>query len=80
MGYEQKQNDDADLRALIERLTKIDHDFDRKRQEIRNAAQVDTEQFKNIIKNNDKHHKKSTLYKKGDLVFVRVLQSKPGIN
>lgn len=81
LGYDQRQKSDNELRELIDRLTQLDIDFERERTESRNAAQIVNRAVQEYNKKKyDKRHKKPTRYKEGDLVLVRILQHKPGIN
>lgn len=81
LGYDQRQNYDNELKALIERLTEIDVDIERERTEIRDSAQIVNRALQDYNKTQyDKRHKKPTKYKKGDLVLIKVLQYKPGTN
>lgn len=40
LGYDQRQNSDSKLEALIECLASIDTDIEREREEIRDSAKI----------------------------------------
>jgi len=66
---------------LIDRLTEVDTDIEKERIELRDSAMIINRSVQEYNKKQyDKKHKKPMLYKEGDLVLVRILQYKPGIN
>lgn len=81
LGYDQRQNSTSELQALIERLTEVDIDIERERADARDSAKIVNRELQEYNKKAyDRRHKKPTKYKKGDLVLVKILQQKPGIN
>jgi len=81
LGYEQRHGVDSHLRSLINKLRDQPEDCEQERNEIRNQAQIVNRTLREYNKQQyDKHHKKCTLYKPGDLVLIKVLHFKPGTN
>lgn len=81
LGYDQRRKSDNELKELIDRITQVDIDYEKERTELRSAAQIANRAVQEYNKKQyDKRHKKPTQYKEGDLVLIRILQHKPGIN
>lgn len=81
LGYDQRHKTDNELCEMIKRLTKIEEEYSKEREEVRDAAQLVNRSLQKYNKTQyDKRHKKSTKYKTGDLVMVKVLHQKPGVN
>jgi len=81
LGYDCKNIQDEKLREIINSLRGVDETFCEVRQQARKLAQTVNRKMQEYNKQQyDKHHKKCTRYKEGDLVMVRVTQNKPGVN
>lgn len=81
LGYTQRKIEDTELCKYIETLTAIDKNITRNRDECRDAAQIANRALQQYNKIKfDQRHKRPSKYKEGDLILIRVLQSKPGVN
>lgn len=81
LGYDQRNHGDKNLRKYIDNLLQIDNNLSEQREEARTIASQATAKLREYNKTYyDKHHKKPTKYKAGDLVLIKDLQSKTGIS
>lgn len=81
LGYDQRDRCDNDLRALIDNLSEQEVNCETERSEARDSAQLVNRKLQEYNKRQyDKRHKRNTLYKKGDLVLIKIMQHKPGTN
>jgi len=81
LGYEQRNTTDQGLRQFIENLTVVDEDIEQERKELRDAAGIVNKAVQEYNKlQYDKRHRKPRRYEEGDLVYVKMLQYKPGTN
>jgi hypothetical protein len=81
LGYDQRNHTDRDLQWKIKALLEIDEDLDKQRATLRDCAQEANRNLQLYNKAKyDKKHKKPTLYQPGDLVMIRNMSVKPGIN
>lgn len=78
LGYDQRNHEDSDLTQLIDELTRIEKDLDKK-ENLRDAAIEATDKLKYYNKAYyDKKHKSPTKYQKGDYVLYQRLTAKTG--
>jgi len=80
-GFGQRREEDKELRAMLNKLCEIDEEYVTRRTEVqRNAQEVNRKLQEYNKLYYDKRHKKVRQYNVGDLVLVRKLQNRPGIN
>lgn len=81
LGYEQGREADEQLREFINKLREVDVDFEKERDDSRILARTVNQQLQEYNKKKyDERHRKCSVYNVGDLVMIRALQHKPGIN
>jgi len=81
LGYDQRNHTDYDLQLAIKSLQDIDQNLVGQRLAFRDNAQKVNRKLQLYNKEiYDEKHKKPTLYKEGDLVMIRDMAARPGIN
>jgi len=79
LGYDQRSHGDKNIKNYIDTLIQIDNNPSEQREEARGIAVEASNKLREYNRiYYDKHHKKPTLYKAGDLVLIRDLQAKTG--
>jgi len=79
LGYEQRNHSDKHLCQQIDRWLQIEIDIEKEREVAKDTAlQANDKLRKYNQEYYDRKHKKPSVYKTGDLVLVRNLQSKTG--
>ncbi|KYN15701.1 hypothetical protein ALC57_12071 [Trachymyrmex cornetzi] len=72
LGYDQRNNSDANLIKLLNEIANIDKDFSLEREKSRELALNIASKIKSYNKSYyDKHHHKPLSYKSGDFVMIR---------
>lgn len=78
-GYDQRNHCDSNLTNSVQKLTKIELDFEDQRNKARNIALEATTKIKEYNKTYyDERYTKPTMYKSGDFVLIRDSILKPG--
>ncbi|KYQ51840.1 hypothetical protein ALC60_09041 [Trachymyrmex zeteki] len=81
VGYDLRGRSDSSLAEFVKKITQIDSDLEKQRAINREAAVEATRQLQSYNKQYyDRKHRRSTLYKKGNLVFMKDNRPKPGVN
>lgn len=81
LGYHQRKHSDSELCDFIDKLTEVDKDLFEKRIVVRDCAKIANQTLQEYNKSYyDKKYKKPSMYKVGDLVMIRSLTAKPGLN
>jgi hypothetical protein len=81
LGYEQNRKSDKDLRDFLDEIRNIDRNIEAERSKNQDAAREINRHLQEYNKRKyDEHHKKCTKYAVGDLVLIKSLHSKPGVN
>lgn len=79
LGYDQRNNTDADLVKFLNEIAGVEIDFSLEREKDRELALNVAEKIKSYNKlYYDKHHRKPMSYKPGDLVMIRDVSIKAG--
>ncbi|KYQ47205.1 hypothetical protein ALC60_13775 [Trachymyrmex zeteki] len=81
VGYDLRGRSDSSFTEFVKEIAQIDSDLERQCITNREAAVEATRQLQNYNKQYyDRRHRRPTLYKKDDLVFVKDNRPKPGVN
>jgi transposase InsO family protein len=81
LGYEQRNHSDKELKTHIDCLLQIESDLAKEREVARDTAFQANKKLREYNKAYyDGRHKRPSIYKTGDLVLVRNLQAKTGVN